>query len=311
MTFGGQCDEAQSFAIMDAATEGGIDFFDTSNSYPVAGGQATFGTTETIVGKWLSQGRRRQDVILATKGMANSGDKPWQGGASRKNLLDAIELSLKRLQTDYVDLYQVHQTDPDTPIEETVEALDTIVRQGKARYVGVSNWLAHRVARALGRSEAKGLTRIASVQPRYNLLFRNFERDLLPMCQEEGVAVIPYNPIAGGLLSGKHVQAEAATGTRFGSGPAAPSYRDRYWHDAEFETVEALKGVAAEAGRSLPSLAVGWVLANPAITAPIVGASRPEQLKDSLHALANPLPAELKTRLDDLTRRWRAVDADR
>jgi aryl-alcohol dehydrogenase (NADP+) len=296
---------------MDAATDGGIDFFDTSNSYPVAGGQATFGTTETIVGKWLSQGRRRHDVILATKGFGKSGDKPWQGGASRKNLLDAIELSLKRLQTDYVDLYQVHNTDLDTPIEETVEALDTIVRQGKARYVGVSNWLAHRVARGLGRSEAKGLARIASVQPRYNLLFRNFERDLLPMCQEEGVAVISYNPIAGGLLSGKHVQADAATGTRFGFGPAAQYYRDRYWHDAEFETVEALKGVAAEAGRSLPSLAVGWVLANPAITAPIVGASRPEQLKDSLHALANPLPTELKTRLDELTRRWRAVDADR
>ena len=158
----------------------------------------------------------------------------------------------------------------------------------------------------------KGLARIASAQPRYNLLFRSFERDLLPLCQEEGIAVIPYNPLAGGLLTGKHAKAEKPPeGSRFTLGNAGSMYQARYWHDREFETIEALRGVAAEAGMSLATLAVAWVLANPAVTAPIIGASRPEQLADSLAAVTTPFPADLKARLDDLTVEWRAVDAER
>jgi aryl-alcohol dehydrogenase-like predicted oxidoreductase len=310
MTFGLQCDEAQSHAILDAAAEGGVDFLDTADVYPLGGDAGTTGRTEEIVGGWLRGKRER--FIVATKCVGRMGPKPWNQGMSRKHILDAIDASLRRLGTDYVDLYQLHGYDAATPIDEALEALDAIVRSGKARYVGVSNWPAYKVARGLGRGEVKNLARIASVQPRYNLLFRTFERDLLPLCQEEGVAVIPYNPLAGGLLTGKHAgAAQPAQGTRFTLGSAGGLYQARYWHEHEFNTIEALRGIAQEAGLSMATLAVAWVLANPAITAPIIGASRPEQLADSLAAAAAPLSAELKTRLDALTHEWRAVDAER
>ena len=242
-----------------------------------------------------------------------TGPKPWDRGVSRKHVLDAIDRSLKRLGTDYVDLYQLHHYDQHTPVDEVLEALDAVVRSGKARYVGVSNWPAHRIARALGRSELRNLVRIASAQPRYNMLFRAYERDLLPMCAEEKIAVIPYNPLAGGMLTGKHDgQAPPPAGSRFMLGEAGPRYQERYWNDREFETIEALKPVAADAGMSMATMAMRWVLSNPAITAPIVGASRPAQLADSIAAAANgALPADLKARLDDLTHEWRAVDAER
>jgi aryl-alcohol dehydrogenase-like predicted oxidoreductase len=308
MTFGLQCDEPQSFAIMDAAADGGIDFIDTADVYPLGGDLTLVGRTEEIVGKWLKGKRDR--YVVATKCVGRMGPNPWDQGMSRKHVLDAIDASLRRLGTDYVDLYQLHSYDPATPMDEALEALDAVVRSGKARYVGVSNWPAHKVARALGRSELKGLAPIVSVQPRYNLLFRTFERDLLPMCAEEGVAVIPYNPLAGGFLTGKHTAGPAPEG-RFTLGRAGAMYQARYWHDRQFEAVEALKGLAAEAGVSLATLAVGWVLANPAVTSPIIGASKPEQLADSLAAAETPLPADLKARLDELTHEWRAVDAER
>ena len=224
MTFGGQCDQARSHAILDAAAEGGIDFLDTADVYPLGGGRATAGRTEEIVGAWLKG--KRQQFILATKCAGQVGAQPWDQGTSRKHILDAIDASLRRLGTDYIDLYQLHRYDADTPIDETLEALDMVVRQGKARYVGVSNWPAWRVARGLGRGELKNLCRIDSVQPRYNLLFRAFERDLLPLCEEEAIAVIPYNPLAGGLLSGKHDGALPRQWARgFRCAPPAPDIR--------------------------------------------------------------------------------------
>ncbi|WP_374441715.1 aldo/keto reductase [Stella sp.] len=311
MTFGLQCDEAESRAILDAAAEGGIDFLDTADVYPLGGDRSTVGRTEEIVGRWL-KGRRSQ-FVLATKCAGQMGAKPWDQGTSRKHVLDAIEGSLRRLGTDHVDLYQLHSYDPATPVDEVLAALDQIVRDGKARYVGVSNWPAYRVARALGRGELRNLARIDSVQPRYNLLFRPFERDLLPLCEEEGIAVIPYNPLAGGLLTGKHDgAAPPPAGTRFMLGSAGQRYQQRYWDEAKFETIERLKSVAAEAGTSLVTLALRWVLSNPAVTAPIIGASRPGQLADNLAAAAaGPLPADLKRRLDGMTQDWRAVDAER
>jgi 1-deoxyxylulose-5-phosphate synthase len=311
MTFGLQCDETQSHAILDAAAKGGIDFIDTANVYPLGGNQTTKGRTEEIVGNWL-KGRRHQ-FIVATKCVGVMGPKPWEQGMSRKHILDAIEGSLRRLGTDYIDLYQLHGYDAHTPIDEALAALDTVVQSGKARYIGVSNWLAYRVARALGRCELRNLARIDSVQPRYNLLFRSFERDLLPLCAEEKIAVIPYNPLAGGLLTGKHSHAEPPSeGTRFTLGSAAARYQARYWNQREFATVEALRAVGNEAGMSMTTMAIAWVLANPAVTAPIIGASRPEQLADSLAAAdAPPLSGDLKSRLDEITHGWRAVDADR
>ena len=307
MTFGLQCDEKTSHAILDKAAAGGITFLDTADVYPQGGTPETAGRTEEFLGRWLEG--RREDFILATKCSGAMGRRPWNRGTSRKHVLEAIEGSLRRLRTDYVDLYQVHHPDPNTPMDETLRAFDDVVRAGKARYVGCSNYHAYQVARALGRSELLGLARFDSVQPRYNLLFRQIERELLPLCGEEGLGVIPYNPLAGGFLTGKHQAGGAPTpGTRFTMGTGAQRYQDRYWHDREFATVEALRPMAKEAGMSLVQLAVAWVLANPVITAAIVGASRPEQLDDVFPAVSKSLAADLKARLDELTREYRMGD---
>ena len=310
MTFGLQCDETTSAAIMDRAAEGGITFFDTADVYPLGGGLPTVGRTEEIVGDWLRG--KRDSFVLATKCVGPTGPAPWERGSSRKHILSAVEASLRRLGTDYIDLYQLHAPDPATPIDETLGALDDLVHAGKVRYVGCSNFLAYKVARALGRSDARHLVRFDSVQPRYNLLFRQIERELLPLCAEEGLGVIPYNPIAGGLLSGKHSASSSPTeGTRFTLGNAAGNYQDRYWHDREFATVEELRKIAEREGVPLVTLSVAWVLAHPAVTAPIIGASRPDQLEASLAAAEFTMSRELKAELDETTRDYRLGDAAR
>jgi aryl-alcohol dehydrogenase (NADP+) len=310
MTFGLQCDEPTSVAILDRAAEGGITFIDTADVYPLGGGLPTVGRTEEILGAWLRGKRDR--FIVATKCFGRTGPAPWEQGNSRKHILEAVEASLRRLGTDYIDLYQLHGPDPGTPIDETVAALDDLVRSGKVRYVGCSNFLAYQVARALGRSEARSVVRFDSVQPRYNLLFRQIERELVPLCEEEGLGIIPYNPIAGGLLSGKHnPSAPPPEGSRFTLGTAAGIYQGRYWHDQEFATVEELRKVAEREGVSLVTLSVAWVLANAAVTAPIIGASRPGQLDDSLAAVDFAMTSALKAELDELTRPYRYGDAAR
>ena len=310
MTFGLQTDEATAGAIMDRASEGGVTLLDCADVYPLGGGLENVGRTEEIVGNWLTGKRAR--FILATKAVGRMGAAEWNQGASRKHLLEAIDASLRRLKTDYVDLYQLHADDPKTPLDETLEALDVIVRSGKARYIGVSNFLAYRLARALGRADVLHLARFVSVQPRYSLLFREIERELLPLAAEEGLAVISYNPIAGGMLSGKHALARGpAEGTRFTLGTAGSLYQDRYWHEREFATVEKIVTLAREANLPPVTLAIAWVLANPAITAPIIGASRPDQLQDSLAAADVKLPPELKLRLDELTADYRRGDSVR
>ena len=310
MTFGLQCDEPTSFAILDRAASAGITFLDTSDVYPLGGNRETVGRTEEILGRWL--GGRRDDFVIATKCSGAMSARPWDRGLSRKHILDAIEGSLRRLRVDYVDLYQLHHPDPATPMDETLRALDDVVRAGKARYVGCSNFHAYQVARALGRSEVQGLVRFDSVQPRYNLLFRQIERELLPLCQEEGIGVIPYNPLAGGLLSGKHRREAGPTaGTRFTVGSAARRYQERYWHEREFATLDALRPLAAEAGISLVQMAVGWVVAHPAVTAPIIGASGPEQIDDVLPAVGKGIDTGLKARLDELTTEYRRGDDPR
>jgi aryl-alcohol dehydrogenase (NADP+) len=310
MTFGLQCDEPTSFAILERAASAGITFLDTSDVYPLGGSLETVGRTEEILGRWLAG--RRNDFVIATKCFGAMSARPWDRGHSRKHILDAIEGSLRRLRVDYVDLYQLHHPDPTTPMDETLRALDDVVRAGKARYVGCSNFHAYQVARALGRSEVHGLVRLDSVQPRYNLLFRQIERELLPLCQEEAIGVIPYNPLAGGFLSGKHRREAGPTaGTRFTLGNAAQRYQERYWHEREFTTLDALRPLAAEAGMSLVQMAVAWVMAHPAITAPIIGASRPEQIDDVLLAMDKGIDAGLKARLDELTIEYRCGDEAR
>ena len=310
MTFGLQCDEPTSVSTLDRAAEGGIDFIDSSDVYPLGGDLTTVGRTEEILGRWLHGKRDR--FVLATKCFGRTGPSPIDGGNSRRHIFDAIEASLRRLQTDYIDLYQLHGYDPATPIDETLGALDDLVRQGKVRYIGCSNFLTYQLVRAVGRSETLGLARFDSVQPRYNLLFRQVERELLPFCGEEGVGVIPYNPIAGGLLSGKHRRNDPpAEGGRFTLGNAGLMYQGRYWHDREFDTVDQLLAIANEVGKSLVTLSVAWVLANQAITAPIVGASNPDQLAASLDAADFVLESDLKSRLDELTNEYRMGDAPR
>jgi aryl-alcohol dehydrogenase-like predicted oxidoreductase len=308
MTFGLQADEPTAVAILDTAAEAGVTFLDTADVYPLGGTLDTVGRTEEIVGRWLAGKRDR--FVVATKAFGRTGPSRWDQGASRKHLIDAIDQSLRRLGTDHVDLYQLHGDDPRTPLDETLAALDTIVTSGKARYVGVSNFLAYRLARALGRSDVRDVVRFVSVQPRYNLLFREIERELLPLCAEEGLGVIPYNPLAGGLLTGKYqLGTEPQDGTRFRLGTAAERYQDRYWHDREMNTVEQLRSLADEADLSMATMALTWVMANPIITAPIIGASHPDQLADSLRAASEPLDPKLKERLDDLTADYRRGDA--
>ncbi len=310
MTFGLQVDEDGSRAILDRAAGGGITFLDTADVYPLGGDLSTVGRTEEILGRWL-RGKREQFVV-ATKCFGPTGPRPWDAGNSRRHIMDAIEASLRRLQTDFVDLYQVHFDDRGVPLDETLGALDDLVQAGKVRYIGCSNFLAFRLARAIGRSEVLGLARFDSVQPRYNLLFREFERELFPLCLDEGIGVIPYNPIAGGMLSGKHDRGKAPEeGTRFTLGNAGKMYQDRYWHDNVFDTVDELVRIADGAGIPLPTLAVAWVLQHPAITSPIVGASKAEQLDATLAAAETKLDPDLIDTLNELTAPYRRGDAPR
>ncbi|CAB3785219.1 aldo/keto reductase [Pararobbsia alpina] len=312
MTFGLQTQEDVSHAILDKASDAGVNFIDTADVYPLGGDESAAGRTEEIVGRWLKG--RRDRFILATKACGKVGPSEWDQGASRKHLLDAIDASLRRLGTDYVDLYQLHSDDPHTPLDETLRALDTIVQSGKARYIGVSNFLAYRLARALGRADVLGLARFVCVQPRYNLLFRQIERELLPLVSEEQLAVIPYNPLAGGLLTGKHRHDAAPSEGRFTTatvGNAGAMYQQRYWHEREFATIDKLRELAQSSGESLTKLSVAWVLANPVVTSAIIGASRPDQLTDTLAAVDLTLDDGLKAQLDDTTIEYRWGDAAR
>ena len=309
MTFGAQCDRDQSFAIMDAALESGITFFDTADMYPAGNYPDGAGDTERIIGAWMRD--RRADVLVATKCFFPTGRRRWEQGNSRHNIIRSLDSSLARLGTDHVDLFQVHSWDARTPIDETLRALDDVVRAGKVRYVGCSNVLAYQLARSVGRAEVLRTVRFESVQPRYNLLFREFERELFPLCTEEQIAVIPYTPLAGGFLSGKHRPADEAGGTRFAAGDQGARYRERYWHEQMFATADAVRDLAADAGVSMATLALQWVLANPVVTSPIVGASQPAQLADAVAAAATPLDPVLKARLDELTHQYRSGDSQR
>ena len=303
MTFGRQCDEPVSFSIMDTAVEAGIDFFDSADVYPAGGDTTTAGRTEEIVGKWLKG--KRQHIVLATKCWGAMGPNPNDRGLSRKHIFTAIDESLRRLQTDYVDLYQVHAPDFDTPIDETLRALDDLVRQGKVRYIGCSNFQGWLLAKALWESDKAGLARFDCVQPRYNMLFREIENELLPLCRDQGVGVIPYNPLAGGFLTGKHLSSRAdqapAENTRFAlGGRAGQMYKQRYWQEAQFAAVAHLQEFFQARNKPLAQVAIAWVLARPEITSPIVGATSPEQLRQSLPAIDMELDAEEMAVCDDM-----------
>jgi aryl-alcohol dehydrogenase-like predicted oxidoreductase len=295
MTFGHQCDEAASFAILNRAADDGVFFIDTADVYPVPPSPETAGRTEEIVGRWLKG--QRQRFVLATKCRMRVGHGPNDEGLSRRHILQAVDDSLRRLQTDFIDLYQPHSPDPNTPLEETLRALDDLVGQGKVRYLGCSNYPAWQVALALGHSAKHDLARFESVQPRYNLLYRDIEAELLPLCRDQELGVIAYNPLAGGFLTGRYRTLDAPPpATRFSLGGATGAlYRERYWQQAQLEVVHRLEQFFKPRGRSLVQVAVAWVLAQPGITAAIVGASKAEQLDASLSAAGVKLePDELE-----------------
>ncbi|MBB6144163.1 aryl-alcohol dehydrogenase-like predicted oxidoreductase [Silvibacterium bohemicum] len=305
-TFGKQTDEAEAHRMLDRVAEAGVNLIDTADIYPPG---AEAGTSEVITGRWL-RGKRGQ-FILATKGGGRMGSAAWDQGNSRKHLLDAIDDSLRHLNTDYVDLYQLHMDDPATPLDEMVEAVDVIVRSGKARYIGVSNFLAYRLARALGLQALQKMTRFVSVQPRYNLLFREVERELFPLAQEEGIAVIPYNPLAGGLLSGRYKHGDTPDTGRFSTelGGFGKMYHARYWHEREFESVGKIDEIAEQQKIPVTTLSIAWVLANPVVTSVILGASRLNQLTDTLAAADYKLDNAAKAKLDEISSVYRRGDA--
>jgi len=294
MTFGEQADEQESARMVDRALEEGINFFDTADMY-------CGGASEEILGRAL-RGRRDQ-VVVATKVFNPMGPGPNDRGLSRRRILRAMDESLRRLGTDHVDLYQLHQPDYTTPLEESLSAMDQLVREGKTRYVGVSNYAAWQVCQAMWICDRRSLAPVVSVQPMYNLLSRGIEQELLPLCREFNLGVMVYNPLAGGLLTGKHSKgASPAASTRFG---LKQLYRDRYWHPRLFDATEALRAAADEAGLSMVELSLQWVLARPDITCVILGASSMQQLEENLAVCKGALPEGIARRCDEVWKELR------
>ena len=296
MTFGSQVDEQTAIRIVDRCLDLGVNFLDTANVY-------NQGASETILGKALKG--RRERAVVASKVRGKMGEGPEESGLSRAAILRAIDESLRRLQTDYLDLYYLHQPDYGVPLEETLEAMDRVVRAGKVRYPASSNYSGWQVSRMLWIAEKNGYKPATVTQPMYNLLARGIEQEYLPMCKEFGVATVVYNPLAGGLLTGKQKREAPLAGTRFDNNPM---YLNRYWHAADFDAVEAIAGIAAAAGRSMVSLALNWLLHHTPADAVILGASRLEQLEENVKAMDDgPLPADAVAACDSVWAKLRGV----
>ncbi|MDK1024163.1 MAG: aldo/keto reductase [Gammaproteobacteria bacterium] len=301
MTFGLQVDENESVRILDRAGELGLIFLDTADAYPLGGSRETVGDTEAIIGRWIKLRGNRDQLIIATKCFAPTHASPNAWGLSRKHIMESIDASLMRLNTDYVDLYQAHGFDPFTPIEETLRAFEDLVTQGKVRYVGCSNYPAWRLGQARNAAERLNVTGYVSVQPRYNILYREIETELLPLCRSEGLGVLVYNPLAGGFLSGKYQPGEEPrSGTRFTLGSAAGRYQERYWQESQFDVVQTLKEQVEKRDLNLVSVAIAWVLHQEGITSAIIGASNPDQLDANVAALDLVFDDELLKACDEV-----------
>ena len=286
MNFGWTADDETSFAVMDAFAEAGGNFIDTADIYNRWVEGHIGGESEGVIGRWLQARGNRSQMIIATKVRGQMGPGPNDQGLSRRHIFDACDASLRRLQSDTIDLYQTHYFDADVPIDETLEALDRLVQQGKVRYVGCSNYPAWRLMEALWTSDKCGLARYNSIQPHYNLVNRaEFERELAEVCLANGIGIIPYSPLAGGFLTGKYSRDRDTDSVR------AEGVRQRYFNDAGWKVLDAVRAVAVELDTTPLAVSLAWLLAQPGMTAPIVGANTVEQLQGSVAALDVDLTA--------------------
>ena len=300
MQFGWTADEKTSFKILDAFYEAGGNFIDTADVYSRWAEGNPGGVSETIIGKWMKDRRNRQDIVLATKVRGRMWEGPNGEGLSRHHIMRAVEDSLRRLQTDYIDLYQVHAPDWSTPIEETLRALDDLVHQGKVLYIGASNYPAWLLMKSLWVSDVRNLVRFDSLQPHYNLVHRaEFERELMHVVQEYGIGVIPYSPLAAGFLTGKYRPDKPLPDSA-----RAERIKQRYFTDRNFKLLDKMEEIGKNHGKTIAQVALAWLLTKPYITAPIIGANTVEQLQENLGAVGFRLSDEEMQILDELSD-WR------
>ncbi len=293
MQFGWTADQAEAFRIMDAFTAAGGNFIDTADIYSFWVEGNSGGVSERIIGQWLAQRGNRREVVIATKVRGRMWPGPNGEGLSRAHIIQACEDSLRRLRTDYIDLYQAHWYDEETPMDETMEAFHQLRQQGKVRYLGCSNYPAWRLMEALWTSDRLGLARYDSLQPHYNLVHRaEFERELRDVAQAYGLGVIPYSPLAGGFLTGKYRRGERTESVR------AEGVARRYVKEQSWRILDVVREVAEEVGASPGAVALAWLLAQPTVTAPILGANSVEQLQANLAGLDVGLSAAQLARLD-------------
>lgn len=307
MQFGWTTDEANSREVMEAFLTAGGNFIDTADIYTTWGprGLLAGGEAEEIIGRWMKERGNRSDLVVATKVRGRMSDGPNGDGLSRRRVIECCEASLRRLQTDFIDLYQCHWVDLDTPIDETLSALDDLVSAGKVRYLGASNYPAWRLMEALWQSDKHGYARFVSYQPQYSLMERaGFEIEAMPLCKHHGLAVIPYSPLACGFLSGKYRRGVPVESIR------AAEVRELYAHERGFAVIDELDRIARAHGKSIAQTALAWMLTNPVITAPIVGANTVAQLQDALGAAGYRLASAEVTALHNLTtypKNWRPI----
>jgi aryl-alcohol dehydrogenase (NADP+) len=283
-------DEEPSRPFIRRALELGINFFDTANMY-------SDGLSEEVLGRALGEFARREEVVIATKVYFPMGPSQNERGLSRLHILRAIDSSLRRLGTDYVDLYQIHRWDPETPIEETLEALHDVVKAGKARYIGASSMFAWQFAKTLFLADQHGWTRFISMQNHYNLVYREEEREMLPLCRDQRIGVIPWSPLARGFLAGNRVREQWGDTIRAKTDDYAKSM---YFQDSDFAVASRVKTLAAARGVTPAQIALAWMLHRPGITAPIIGASRMPQLEEAVAAVEIQLTQEESTSLEEL-----------
>jgi aryl-alcohol dehydrogenase-like predicted oxidoreductase len=297
MQWGWTASEESAYAVMDAFVEAGGTLLDTADVYSRWAPGNPGGVAEQIIGRWIKSRNNRTRIVLATKGRGRIWDGPNGEGLSRAHILRAVDDSLRRLQTDHIDLYQAHSFDAESPIEETLAALDDVIRAGKVLYAGCSNYPAWRLMQSLWASDVGGLASYVSLQPHYNLAHRaEFERELAEVVDHYGLGVLPYSPLAGGFLTGKYRRGSDAPDSQ-----RAVTVQARYFTDGHFALLDGLAEIAHQHGQAMPAIALAWLLHNPRVTAPIVGANSVEQLQPSLDALEVSLSAADMARLNELS----------